>query len=111
MKLWLYAANDHAHYGANTEPIEATVLPGTVTLDISSVVLAHNELLTQNFVSGNPLEYQFAYLKLTPKKSQFTKKGIHYLIFEVVALNAAKHVIATLNSVDTNPCPPNQPGN
>ena len=111
MTLLLYPANGHPHYGVNTTPITGGPSGDTETLDITNVVLGHNELITQALVGGSPQHnYLFDYLILTPTIYQASDNKPH-LVFKVEPYSADGLKITTITIPDSNPCPPNQPGN
>ncbi|HMK17302.1 MAG TPA: hypothetical protein VK492_03810 [Chitinophagaceae bacterium] len=117
MNLLLYPATNHGHYGANTNPIQVTPTVGPPTqLDVTSLVLGNNEIVTSDLMRPPPNHhtYKFDHLILIPTFTTQSYDNKPHLVFKIKVYNHKNEDItatATFAIPDTNPCPPNQPGN
>ena len=115
MKLLLYPANNHGHYGANLNPIVIDPINGTNTPLQSNFALGNLEIITRQLINQQPpIQYFFHHLILTPKIATIGQDANPHLVFGITAYDSngieiESDGIIILAIDDSNPSPPKPP--
>lgn len=118
MKLLLYPANDHGHYGRLTNPIVINPIPGSNVNVQNNFALGNIEIVTSQLLKsvppGPPNTYFFHHLILTPDTTIVPPDINPHLIFDINAYDASGNEvqsgqITVLTIDDGNPSPPKPP--
>ena len=118
MKLLLYPANDHAHYGSLTNPIVIDPIPGSTVTVQNILTLGNLEIVTSQLLKAvppGPLNtYFFHHLILTPDTTIIAPDLNPHLIFHIKAYDASgievhSGQITMMVIDDGNPSPPKPP--
>jgi len=115
MKLLIYPATNHGHYGANLNPIVIDPIQGSNVPLQAEFSLGNLEIKTLQLIKQQPpLQYFFHHLILTPKIATIPQDVNPHLVFGVKAYDSngieiESDGIIILAIGDSNPSPPKTP--